>query len=188
MWYPLVMKMFISIPIKKEMYPYIEKIQDTIITSSSKGIKSRLDQMHITLAFMNEVNKKQAVDLIEYLYSINLPSCTLECNHINTFIRPEGTLYYIEARKNDSLIHIQQEVRSGLTKLHIPFDQKMGPFHITIARKVQILREKLELDINSLPSMSIDFITLVESTLTQNGAIHIEKGKFPLLGKSSTLL
>lgn len=67
LWYPVCMRMFMSIPIKDEIIPYIKEIQETILSSSLKGSPSRLDQMHITLAFMKDVRKEQQSLLIEEL-------------------------------------------------------------------------------------------------------------------------
>lgn len=178
------MRMFISIPIQSEIIPYIEKVQDMILQSSFKGIRSRLDQMHLTLAFMKSISEKQSSELIASLQTISLPAITLNWKEIGFFSRPEGVLYFIEVVKNDELIYVQQKVRDVLADVHISFDHKKGPFHITMLRKVKKrVGERVQLD-SIIPPMHAHFISLVSSTLTSSGAIHTEVARFPLLGKT----
>ena len=187
LWYPVCMRMFMSIPIKDEIIPYIKEIQETILSSSLKGSPSRLDQMHITLAFMKDVRKEQQSLLIEELKNIDLLSFNLEFNRLDFFNRPDGLLYYIEATKNKELIEIRQQVRKVLSTLHIPFDHKAGPFHITILRKVKLQHKGIKMVDLTLPRMKVNSFSLVESQLTKQDALHIEKGRFSLLGKTPAL-
>ncbi|NCB01326.1 MAG: RNA 2',3'-cyclic phosphodiesterase [Spirochaetia bacterium] len=182
------MRMFIGIPIKKEVLPYIENIQDELLSLSIQGRKSPLHQMHLTLCFMKEISREKIEILIDYIHSLRLNECILEFNKVNHFTQSNTSLFYIEVNARKELILLQQKIWEGLKKLNIPFDHNKGTFHITIARNVVIKQKAFRL-IQPMPRvMRVDSISLIESKLTERGAIHITKESFSLLGKTSTLI
>ncbi len=177
-----------SILIPHEIIPSIEKIQNAILSISDRGKRSRLDHMHLTLFFMKEVSEKQSIELISALQEISFPPITLIWEEVGFFKRPDGSLYYIKISTSDDLIYVSNKIREVLQLLRIPFDKKNKVFHVTILRRVNIDKKGNHTFTHSIPPLHVSSISLVESKLTKYGAFHTEVARFPLLGKTSTLL
>ncbi len=182
------MRMFVSIKISENILPYIQRIQEELLQYAFKGKKTPLEMMHLTISFMERMDEKECNLFRDLLHSMIFPSLSLEFIGIGSFRSVHGNLYYIKVKESEELDYINDKVKEALTSLGIHFDKKQGLYHITILRNV-ILKNKYELITSPLPpNVEVISISLIESHLTQKGAIHIERDRFPLLGKTSTLI
>lgn len=146
------------------------------------------EQLHLTLAFLGEVEEKTAGELSERLALIQTPPFQLRFSEPGCFPnRHRPRVLWAGLEPHPSLIYLAAVVHEAVLACGIPQEERPFSPHITMARlKFPAVREvgafltmsqKLK-----LPPFPVREITLFQSLLTPHGAVHIPLRTIPLTG------
>lgn len=152
------------------------------------------EQIHLTLAFLGEVEEAAVGRLTEELARIQLPEFILGFSGTGCFpSRHRPRVLWIGMVPHPRLIALASRVRTAVLVCNIPQEERPFSPHITLARlKLAPSREFAAfLDRNQnlkFPPFRVREFTLFQSRLTQHGAVHIPVRNFPLFYTSSTTI
>jgi RNA 2',3'-cyclic 3'-phosphodiesterase len=145
-----------------------------------------VEQMHITLKFMGEVEGSRLLDIEGALTEISRPQFTLSLQGVGTF-PPRGTprILWAGVYPVEQLLALRRSVENKLAEINIPRERQKYSPHLTLARlNNPPLRHLQEfLSGNALLRTTLFPVTafnLYESRLTKNGAIHTEIARYCL--------
>lgn len=143
------------------------------------------EQLHLTLAFLGEVEEETVGKLGELLSLIHTPPFQLSFSGTGCFpSRRRPRVLWAGLDPNPRLLRLAAGVHGAVLACGIPQEERPFSPHITLARlKFPAAREvDAFLDMPQkpeLPSFSVREITLFQSRLTQHGAVHIPVRTFP---------
>lgn len=146
------------------------------------------ENLHLTLAFLGDVEDTRAHDLAEALASQRLPKVTLELGGLDLFGGKRSSALVIGA-DGDGLERLHAKVMRTAREVDIDLPRERFRPHVTIARFTGALTPKDQgrladfLKLNgrfSLDPVACETITLYRSHLRNDGAIHEPLADFPL--------
>lgn len=148
------------------------------------------EQVHLTLAFLGEVEETTAGELSERLTLIHAPPFELSFSGTGCFPnRQRPRVLWAGLVPNPGLMRLAGRVHGVVLACGIPQEERPFSPHITLARlKLPAVREidafltmpqKL-----MLPPLPVREFTLFQSWLTPNGAVHIPIRTFPVAATS----
>jgi 2'-5' RNA ligase len=144
------------------------------------------DQIHLTLAFLGEVEETGIGRLTEELACIQPPEFQLRFNGTGCFHdRRRPRVLWLGLEPEPRLEHLAARVRESVIACGVPQEERPFSPHITLARlKVPASREAdAFLDQNKklrLPKLRVREFILFQSRLTPQGSVHIPIRSFPL--------
>ncbi len=150
-----------------------------------------MEQLHLTLKFLGDVEGGRQLDIEEALGLVSRPPFALSLCGVGVF-PPRGMPRVVWAGIDpvEELTALRRNIEKVLMDVGIPREkQKFAP-HLTLARLNAPSLGRLQsfLAGNSLlrsPSFAVDEFTLYASRLTPRGAIHSEVAVYPLAGTLS---
>ena len=137
-----------------------------------------LDQLHLTVRFIGDVDGALFHDIKNTLEEVNIPPFDLQLKGVGHF-PPRGTprVIWVGLKKSKPLELLRKKIDTALMKIRVePERRKFSP-HITLARLKNSPIQKVAnfLSGNGLFSQEpfqVDDFKLYSSTLTSKGAIH----------------
>ena len=144
------------------------------------------EQIHLTLAFLGEVDEAAMERLTGELARIQAPEFRLGFSGTGCFPdRHRPRVVWIGLEPNPRLKHLADRVHEAVLACGIPQDERPFSPHITLARLRQSLSRESDafLDQNKkpkLPTFTVREFTLFQSRLTPQGALHIPVRNFLL--------
>jgi len=151
-----------------------------------KGAKwQSQNQLHLTLAFLGNVNEERVPDLCQAASRVGAPRFELEAAGLNTFGRRESPRNLWAAVSGDSpLIDLQRQLSEQLAEAGFELGHSGFLPHITIARfrkqagsVVSLLDEHGNDRFGSIP---VTEFVLFESTPGHSGSVYTVIDRFPL--------
>lgn len=147
-----------------------------------------MEQLHLTLAFLGEVEENTAGELVERLALIRTPPFQLGFSTTGCFpSRHRPRVLWAGFEPHPRLMHLAAGVHGAVLACGIPQEERPFSPHITLARlKFPAAREvdafltmpqKLK-----LPPFPVREVILFQSRLTPQGAVHIPIRTFPIAG------
>lgn len=129
------MRLFIAIPVSGKLKDIVLLLQQCLDKKIFRLTKS--EQIHITIAFLGEVNEKSVPDIINELKKIRFNSFKLKTKKFGFFPSEEKIrVVWIGLEENKDFFKLQYEIRKIFN-----FKEKLMP-HITIARAKEIIISK----------------------------------------------
>lgn len=149
------------------------------------------EQLHLTLAFLGEVEEKTAGDLNERLALIQTPPFRLCFSGTGCFPdRHRPRVLWAGLEPSPRLMHLAAGVHGVVLACGIPQEERPFSPHITMARlkfpsageidAFLTMPQKLK-----LPPFPVREVILFQSRLTQHGAVHIPVRSFPLAASAA---
>ena len=144
-----------------------------------------LDDLHLTLRFVGEVDHPTFYELGEHLAEISLAPFDLELRGIGQF-PPRGPLrqLWIGVTLNPGLERLRRRIEKHVIEVGVPAERRKFVPHVTLARFRQPPPEprlSAYLQRNSLvrlPSFPVDTFGLYSSVLRANGADHVLEAEY----------
>ena len=127
------MRLFIALQLNEECK---EVIAEAIDTMRGQGIRANYvpeDNLHVTLAFLGEVEPGSVPAIEDAICSVSYSPLTLTVGGIGNF----GNLLYVGLEDNPDLQKYVSMLRQALDEHGIDYDHKKFKAHITIARKIE---------------------------------------------------
>jgi len=161
------MRCFISINISKEVKKEIEKIQGVL--PDFEGKKTELENLHLTLKFLSEINEEKVEELKKRLREIKFNKFETEIDEIGVFSEKFIRIIWLHLTGCSELQEIVDDKLRDLFELERRFMS-----HLTIARVKSIKDKKrflAELKKIEIPKtkFQVDKFYLMKSELTNKG-------------------
>lgn len=177
------MRLFIAIELPENVKRLLSKLR--IEMPGARWLP--LEQLHLTLSFLGEVDEETAKKLIRELSAIQAPGFDLKLFSLGCFPnRRQTRVLWAGLEPEPLLLNLASLVQKAAFSCNIPQEERPFSAHITLARLKspvarevavfldQPLREKIS------PFSVKDFI-LFQSHLTSSGAVHSPLKTFRLL-------
>lgn len=174
------MRSFIGINFSRELKEQLARIQKAVRAESLKGSFKHVDNFHITLKFLGEMQEAQTAAIARKLEAIaaQYPSFALKLQDLGCFKGKEGirTLYIGLGGDTKALLQINREVESAMEEVGFAREKKPYTPHITIAQNL-ILKEDFEklkkkIVLPDDQEIRVDKIELIKSEQIQNKRIY----------------
>ena len=160
------MRLFIAINLDDKLRNALVEMQESMRRQGVRGNYTRMENLHLTLAFIGEYGDPDAVN--EVLASIPLEPFRLALRGYGSF----GNLYWAGLEDNDKLSAYVKRLRRALAEKGIPFDRKFSP-HITLLRQASAGLPRLRV---SSAAMEVRRVSLMRSERGKNSMIYTEIG------------
>lgn len=149
------MRCFIGIKLENRFDKKIKNINQFLYQNGVRGNFTDINNIHLTLAFIGEINEETAFKIKEEIERIDISDLYLEVNCIKTF----KSYLILEVEKTEKLLQVQNEVINVLKKKRVSFDEKEYYPHITLVRKCAGVRDLYLNEINK----NINFKSIVSN-------------------------
>ncbi len=134
------MRIFIGIPLPSDVKFYLRETQTEILRYKAKGNLTHLENFHVTLLFLGDVEGSK-VNLLCDALDDRLKALSVFDFHldgIGSFAKGIDQIIWVGLRKNIDLMRkIYQLIKETVKELKLPFDDKKFKPHITLARQVR---------------------------------------------------
>lgn len=162
------MRLFIAIDFDKNTKVYLQNIQSKLKNYTIKGSFTNIENFHITILFIGELEEVKVPKLINALEASVSKHDTfnLTLDKLGSFKKGTSHLLWVGTNYNEKLVNIHKELCKTLKHEEIDFDEKPLKPHITLGRQLVLNKEINEL-INLInidkPTIPVSSITLMES-------------------------
>ena len=113
-------------------------LRKQIISLPQKGLDSarfsHIDDLHITLRFMGEVEENRLSEIIERLEGIRVKQFTVVVRGLDLFDQKRQKILYAPVESAKSVTHLSAEITERLQKIRFVFSEQFFTPHVTIAR------------------------------------------------------
>ena len=161
------MRLFIAIELNDNIKAALAEMQESMRRQGIRGNYTRIENLHLTLAFIGEYGDPDAVN--EVLASIPLEPFRLALRGYGSF----GNLYWAGLEDSGELSVYVKRLRRALAAREIPFDRKAYSPHITLLRQASAGPPRLRVD---SAAMEVRCVSLMRSDRGKNGMIYTEIG------------
>jgi 2'-5' RNA ligase len=172
------MRIFIALALPKEIKTEIERIQKELKKTGVQARWVKPEITHLTLAFLGSISSEKIDSIGKILKKTagQIKPLRLSLNQISCFPKPSQPRIVLADLKGDlgKLNGLAAEIRKGLKKEKVFFDQKPFKTHITLGRikKRQNLKEIIKKMKVKKQGFFAEKVILFESTLTQTGPVY----------------
>jgi len=133
------LRTFIAIDFPSDIIKEIARIQEIISKKPFTGKLIELENLHLTLKFLGEVNETLLTKTKQALSTIKFPTLNLQLNHVGTFnYKNKPKIVWIKVTGN--IFALQKKIDESLKDL-IPTEKRFMS-HLTIAR-IKYVKDKL---------------------------------------------
>ncbi|MBP3414590.1 MAG: RNA 2',3'-cyclic phosphodiesterase [Clostridia bacterium] len=160
------MRLFIALRLSNEIISSLKNAIDQLKKQSISARPVRLENLHLTLAFIGETDRTE--DIIRIINQLDIHSFDIRIGTHGNFDR----LYWVGLQQNPILSKLAQDIRDGL--IRDGFNIEKRPFipHITIARNVRPY-DKIDIDVKPA-QMTVRRISLMKSEQSDGRVIYTE--------------
>ena len=132
------MRLFIAINFDDGVKDKIQEVQSEM-KKISKGNYSKRDNLHLTLAFLGEIEEARLKDIKDAMNKISVPKMNLTFSEVGCFKRDQE-LWWIGLKHNENLSKLQSQLSDELMKKGFKLEKRKFIPHITIARQTRMGR------------------------------------------------
>ncbi|WP_170404930.1 RNA 2',3'-cyclic phosphodiesterase [Ruegeria arenilitoris] len=163
------MRSFIAISLSDDVKAAIAPLQRALPV----GRLVSSDNMHLTLAFLDDQTEETLEELHEELLKLSAPPFGITFSGIESF----GQVLAVVAEDCPALVALHQKIQTAMRRAEIVLPRRRFRPHVTIARFKPGQREAVQLvqhpcTMSALPKMQVTGFTLYQSTLRPEGARH----------------
>lgn len=162
----LKMRLFIALCPEASAVSKLLEVIDKWKAEGMKGNFTKVQNIHLTLAFLGEQPEAKLPIIRQVLKSIPFPKLSLQANGIGHF----GSLYYAHIEPSAVLAGYVEQVRQALKEAGVEFDAKPFKAHITLCRKL-CNPNQYPLELEPF-EFSIETCCLFQSVLTPQGPVY----------------
>ncbi len=170
----MMLRLFIAIPLPTAIKEEIVGLGGLLAGARPVPV----EQLHLTLKFIGEVEGSRRLDIEEVLAEISRPSFSLCLQGVGTF-PPRGVprVLWAGVQPKDDLLSLRRSIENKLAEIGIPRERQKFQPHLTLARLNNPSIHHLQqfLAGNALlrsPEFSVASFCLYKSQLTNGGPLH----------------
>jgi len=164
------MRLFIAILFAPEIIAELSAAINQLRKTAQSGNFTRIENLHLTLAFIGETNRSEAAANI--LKATAPPPFALELCGSGSFVRASGDIVWAGLAKNNILLNYAENLCRELRNAGFDIDGKNFSPHITLGREVTGFKNK-KLDVKP-QKMEVNRISLMKSERINNKLIYSE--------------
>lgn len=132
------MRLFIAINFDEETKKNIISVQERL-KSVSRGSFSRRENLHLTLVFLGEISSSNIPAIKRVIDEMPTPKLRLNFNHLGSFQRDSGDIWWIGLENNVALLKMQKQINQKLCLAGFSLESRSYKPHLTLARQVRLL-------------------------------------------------
>ena len=159
------MRIFIAVNFSNEVKERLLEVQDQLRSQSLSGNFTRLENLHLTLAFLGETPEEKLPSLFRIIKEVRVFPFEVSFNHTGCFTHSRKELWWIGAGKNDPglqfLRDIHGQLLGRLLAAHFSVDERPFNPHITLGREIKH-SQQIILDCPEI-TVRVDHISLMKS-------------------------
>jgi 2'-5' RNA ligase len=181
-------RLFVSLPLPEEQRDHL----DDLCSDLPDARWTPFDQLHVTLAFIGEVDGGTARDVDEALALIDLPAFELVLSGVGHFPpRGEPKILWAGFRRSEPLAALHAAIVRALRHAGCEIETRKFHPHVTLARLRGAPPERVAAWLtergafSSGPMLAEEF-HLCSSVLGREGAIHRVEAEYPLSGVAAS--
>ncbi|CUI00546.1 RNA 2',3'-cyclic phosphodiesterase [Leisingera aquaemixtae] len=180
------MRAFVGLPLPDAALDALERLQEGLTV----GRHVSADNMHLTLAFLDDQPEAVLETLHQSLAEISAPPLTLSFRGLDTFGGKLPRVLAAEVQKTPELSHLRDRIRSACRSSGIELPRERFRPHVTLARFPRHLEEGQVAKIARFLAAEADFrleseadsFALFQSTLAPEGARYDVLAEYELRG------
>ncbi|MEA5083245.1 RNA 2',3'-cyclic phosphodiesterase [bioreactor metagenome] len=162
------MRMFIAIEFEPEVREYLSEVQKKFLPVSRRGNFTDIDNLHLTLKFIGEVERDDIDYLAQAVREVGSANkCfSLNLSHLGFFPKGNRTIVWAGVEESQPLLRLFGSLEKSLMRQGFPRERKGLSPHITLGREVD-LTEKFDTIKAQIPldkkQIKVTKISLMES-------------------------
>ncbi len=160
------MRLFIAVNFDDAFKQAILKNIDALRGNALSGNFTHKDNLHLTLAFIGEVETKRVKDIRAVMDAAECEPFSISLGDLGSFGRRDEAIYWQGVRSDPQMLQLQADLVSCLTGSGFSVDTKPFKPHITLGRRCR-MRDNLDMRGFSLPctgnTMDVSFFSLMRS-------------------------
>ena len=166
------MRLFIAIRLNDEIRSELAEIQSFLRNRGVSGNFTKLENLHLTLAFIGEYADPENV--LEAMRGVPFAPFSIWLKGFGSF----GDLYWRRIGENETLSAYVKRLRRALAESGIPFDRKKFSPHITLIRRASFDKNRGFPGVSAPDaSMEVDRVSLMRSDRAKSGMVYTEIGR-----------
>ncbi len=171
------MRLFIGIEIPEILKSNIQELQNELRSAGVKGHWKRIENLHITLEFLGEINPEIINDISAIINNVSKmhDSFKLSIEGLGAFpnFRRPHTLWTGIKGNTGTLQLIREEMHKELLKLNLKLDNRPYKPHLTIASRPKIYNANIdEFKTVKLGEFAVNDIMLFESKVGNGKRVY----------------
>ena len=170
------MRLFIAFQLTDSMKCALVSVQEAMRRGGARGNFTRVENLHLTLAFIGEYPDPDRV--LDAMEAVSFDPIPLRLEGLGSF----RDLYWCGLAGGDALSVCAARLRRALAEADIPFDRKRFTPHITLLRRAVFDRGVPGVSVPAA-AMEADALSLMRSDRGRNGMIYTELGRVPAAGR-----
>ena len=165
------MRLFVAINFGADMVDALTEVQDRLRTHGVEGNFTCAENIHLTLAFMEDYGNPQ--DILDAMEAIPFEQFLIRLSGIRHY----RDLCYAFIADCPELVKYTRNLRRELANRSIRYDRKKFSPHITLARKVTFKAGVID-PVEALPECeeTIRRVSLIRSERGRRGMVYTEIG------------
>ena len=144
-----------------------------------------IENMHLTLRFIGEVDEAVARDIDDLLADIRAPAFSLSLKGVGEFGRKEGRALWAGAANGEAMQHLAAKIESALQRMGLPAETRKYSPHVTLARLKDVEMSEVQgfLTTHALfrsPAFEVTQFALFSSLASARGSRYRLESAYPL--------
>jgi 2'-5' RNA ligase len=157
------MRVFVAIQLPPSVIDQLTQLQDVFKRNRRRGNLTTPQNLHLTLVFNGELDYDVLDRLDGVLENLAIPELTLTLDHIGSFDRKDGVVWWAGLQPNPALLTFQRKLTEALREAGIPYDAKPFRPHITLVRNYAPAVEPVMLPVVQPLTFTVNAVTLMRS-------------------------
>ena len=168
--------------------PETIRMQLSLLQGGIPGARwTPIENMHLTLRFIGEVDEAVARDIDDMLADIRAPSFTLSLKGVGEFGRKEGRALWAGVSEGQPLQHLAAKIESALQRMGLPAEMRKFSPHVTLARLRDVPISELQSFLGThamfkSPAFEVTQFALFSSQTSPKGSRYRIESIYPLAG------
>jgi 2'-5' RNA ligase len=176
-----MIRLFVALEIPETLRAMLARLQ----TGVPGARWAAIEQMHLTLRFIGEVDGATANDIDDALASVRVPTLTMELAVVGEFGGKAPRALWAGVRANEALLHLQRKIETALQRFGLQAERHKFTPHVTLARlkaasRGHVMDFLTDHALFASPPFEMKHFVLFSSKLGSNGSIYRPERIYPL--------
>jgi 2'-5' RNA ligase len=162
------------------------RMQLSLLQGGIPGARwSPIENMHLTLRFIGEVDEAVARDIDDMLADIRAPAFSLSLKGVGEFGRKEGRALWAGVSNGEALLHLAAKIESALQRMGLPAETRKYSPHVTLARLRDVPMGEIQAFLSThamfkTPEFEITQFALYSSQMSPKGSRYLVESVYQL--------
>lgn len=169
------MRLFIAITFRAELRRFLAGLGEAAAAAGVKGRFSPGENLHLTLAFIGESQRRE--ELVGILEDLHGSAFSLEIGGLGRFVKRGGDVLWLGVRESRPLLELYGKLSGALRAAGFSLEERPYRPHITLARQARFPSEELYYDLKKqCPWFKVvaDRVSLMESCRLEGRLVYRE--------------